>query len=413
MVNKSNSVLVIGFNTRPLAYSLNKAGYDVYAVDFFGDLDLFPFVKDNIIVIKELNKNYNSLKDIYSKHLVQFGIKLYRKLQDINFLLIGSGLDDAYEGRTLLLDEIKNSNTISINNAVDIITKSRDIELIYELLKSHGYNIPMYYSFEKLKSKETEIKYPFILKKKRSAGGMNVFRIDNETNIESQVQILKKKQFNPSEWIIQEYIKGTPISCTVISNGNECEVISINQQLIGEKFLNSPREFTYCGNIVPARLLKEERNIITEISMFLTKNLGLKGINGFDFVLQDHFPYFMECNPRIPGSIRASESVLNVNLLDLHIKSFIPHEWNNIRKTIRTALPKTSAIKFIFFAPKDIEKNLLLKISNLEFIHDKSEPKRNILTGEPLCTILYKAKTFSKAYNGAIEIVNKINRIID
>ena len=41
MSNKSNSVLDVGFNTRPLAYSLNKAGYNVYTVDFFGDLDLY------------------------------------------------------------------------------------------------------------------------------------------------------------------------------------------------------------------------------------------------------------------------------------------------------------------------------------------------------------------------------------
>lgn len=411
MVNKSNSVLVIGFNTRPLAYSLNKAGYDVYAVDFFGDLDLFPFVKDHIIVSKELNKNYHSLKEIYSKHLVQFGIKLYQNHQDVNFLLIGSGLDDAYEGRKLIRNEIITFDTISVNNDLEVIKKSRDIEFIYELLKLHGYNIPSYYSFENYKSKEFGIKYPFILKKKRSAGGMNVFKIEDEMKLNHQTQ--KLKHFIPSEWIIQEYIKGRPVSCTVISNGKNCEVISINQQLIGEKFLNSPREFAYCGNIVPARLLKEEMNIIIEISLFLTKNLRLKGINGFDFVLKGHFPYFMECNPRIPGSIRASESVLNLNLLDLHISSFIPHKWKSIRKTIRTTQPKTIAIKFIFFAPKDIEKNLLIKINNQEFIHDKSEPKRNIVKGEPLCTILYNAKTFSEAYNGAIEIVNKINRIID
>ena len=54
MADESNSVLVVGFNTRPIVYSLNKAGYSVYAVDFFGDLDLYPYVDDSIIVMKEL-----------------------------------------------------------------------------------------------------------------------------------------------------------------------------------------------------------------------------------------------------------------------------------------------------------------------------------------------------------------------
>ena len=412
MVDKSNSVLVVGFNTRPLAYSLKKAGYDVFAVDFFGDLDLFPFVEDYIIVMKELNGNYDSLKNKYSKYLAEFALKLHHKHQEVKFLLIGSGLDDDYEGRKLILDEIKSFDTKSVNNNLEVIKKSRDIEWIFELLKSNGYKVPLYSSFDKFNLKEYALNYPFILKKKRSAGGMNVFKIEDEANLISQSQNLEKNFFILSEWIIQEYIKGTPVSCTVISNSKECEVISINRQIIGEKFLNSPKEFVYCGNIVPAGLLEEEKALISEISLFLTKNLGLKGINGFDFVLEDHYPYFMECNPRIPGSIRASESVLNLNLLDLHIKSFIPEEWKNIRKLIKSANPKSVATKLIFFAPKDIDEKLLPKINKLKFIHDKSEPIKNILKCEPLCTILYEAKTFSKSFNGAIEIVNKINRII-
>ena len=66
MEKKSKSVLLTGFNVRPLANSLFNAGYEVYAVDFFGDLDLFPFVKDSLIVIKELDSNYHLMKDNYN-----------------------------------------------------------------------------------------------------------------------------------------------------------------------------------------------------------------------------------------------------------------------------------------------------------------------------------------------------------
>ncbi|MFX1314093.1 MAG: ATP-grasp domain-containing protein, partial [Promethearchaeota archaeon] len=286
MDDKSISVLIVGFNTRPLAYSLNQAGYDVYAVDFFGDLDLYPYVKDSIIVVNALNSNYNSLKDNYSKFLAHYTIELYKKHPNIQFLLIGSGLDDYYEGRELILDEIKRSTTISANNNPQIIKNARNIELIFELLKSQGYKIPNSYSFELFPSKKYNIEYPFILKKKRRAGGINVFKIEDQTSLHSQITTLEKKNFIPSEWLIQEYIEGIPVSCTVISNGKECEIISINRQIIGEASLNPPKQFMYCGNIVPAELLKEEERIIGEISTYLTKNLELKGINGFDFVLK-------------------------------------------------------------------------------------------------------------------------------
>jgi len=412
MVKKSNSILVVGFNTRPLAYSLNKAGYNVYAVDFFGDLDLYPYVDDYIIVIKALKSNYNSLKEKYSIFLAQFALELHRKHRNIDFLLIGSGLDDAYKEREKILDEIKSFNTISVNNELQVIKKSRDIKYLLEFLKSHGYKVPLSYSFEKFRLIKVNLEYPFILKKKRSAGGINVFKVEDEKKLMSLIRILEKKKFIPSEWLVQEYIEGIPVSCTVISDGKECEVISINRQIIGEKFLYAPKEFMYGGNIVPAGLSIDEEKIISEISMILTKDLGLQGINGFDFVLKDNHPYFMECNPRIPGSIRASESVLNLNLLDLHIKCFIPNEWKNIKKLIKSAISKSFATKLVFFAPKDIEKRILPKINNLKFVHDKTEPIKDVLRGEPLCTVLYVANKYSKSYNGAKKIINKIERII-
>ena len=413
MVNNSNSVLLVGFNTRPLAYSLRNAGYKVYTVDFFGDMDLYPYVDDYIIVLKELESNYSSLKNKYSKSLAHFAMELHRKHRDAGFLLIGSGLDDAYEERELILEEIKSFNTINVNNDLQVIRKSRDVKYLFNLLKANCYKVPLSYNFETFQIKKLSMEFPFILKKKRSAGGTNVYKIEDIKNLVSQIKILEKREFIPSEWIIQEYIEGIPVSCTVVSNGKECEIISINRQIIGEKFLNAPKDFMYCGNIVPAGLSEDEEKIIAEMSIYLTIELGLKGINGFDFVLKDQYPYLMECNPRIPGSIRASESVLNLNLLDLHIKSFIPNEWEEIKNLLKSREIKTVATKLIFFAPKEIDKNIVPKINNLKFIHDKSEPNKNILKGEPLCTILYKAENFSESYSGAKKIVNKINRIME
>ena len=412
MKNKFNSVLVVGFNTRPLTYSLNKAGYNVYTVDFFGDLDLYPYVDDYIIVQKALKSNYEALKDNYSEYLAQFTIELHQKHRDVKYLLIGSGLDDAYNERELILDEIKNFNTISINNKINELRKSRDFRYLSEILRTHSFKVPSSWSLENFQLSNKDTVFPLVLKKKYSAGGINVFKVEDRKELLSLITNLKNKNIIPSEWLIQEYIEGIPVSCTVISNGKECEIVTINRQIIGEKFLNSPKDFMYCGNIVPAGLSKSENELISEIALVLTKELGLIGINGFDFVLRDHYPYLMECNPRIPGSISASESVLNLNLLDLHIRSFDTDEWDTIKKIISSANIEKFATKLIYFAPKDIEKTKIPKINNLEFIHDKSEPIQNILEGAPLCSILYKADSLSESYNGAKMIVNKINEII-
>ncbi|TFG28929.1 MAG: ATP-grasp domain-containing protein [Promethearchaeota archaeon] len=414
MVKKSNSVLIVGFNTRPLAYSLNRAGYEVYAVDFFGDLDLYPNVRDCIIIIKKLRAKYNTIKETYSEFLVNFTIEMLQKYPSLENLIIGSGLDDAFDQRKRILNEInkKQYNIKNLNNDLEIITKARDILDIFEFLTSKGYRVPLTFSFDNFETYVKKFKFPFMMKKKTGAGGLNVYKIENENEFSLFIKLQEVKGLSSSEWLIQEYLEGIPVSCTTISNGKECEIVSINRQIIGEKFVNPPKEFMYCGNITPANLFKEDEKLISEISKTLANELHLKGINGFDFVLKDHYPYLMEINPRIPGSIRVSEVALKINLLDLHIKSFDISQWENVKNIIKNSKPEGFATKLIMFAPKNIYKDQIEKINLLRHVHDKPEQDRIISKEEPVCTVLFKAKTFSNSYFGALKIIDKIKEII-
>ncbi|MFX1278948.1 MAG: ATP-grasp domain-containing protein [Promethearchaeota archaeon] len=414
MVIQTRSVLVIGFNIRPLAYSLKNAGYEVYAVDFFGDMDLYPNVKDCLIVKKEFKTSYNSIKEPYSKLFPDLTIKMLINHPNVDFLIIGSGLDDAYEEREEIIQYLKSKRKkiLNLNNDIQTIKKARDIEFIYEFLKSNRISVPFTVPYENLDSNKTNFNFPCVLKKVKSAGGINVFKIDNPEAFTAIVETLELKDFNPSEWVIQEFIRGIPVSCTTISNGKECELISINQQIIGNQILNPPKQFMYCGNIVPAKLPSKDKKLISKLSKMLSIELGLKGINGFDFVLKDHYPYLMEINPRIPGSIGASELSLDLNLLDLHIRSFLPNEWKNVKISIKTKKINGYSTKLIFFSPKQINPQLISKINQIQFIHDKSEPIKDLQKGEPVCTILVKAKRKLESYKKGLEIVNKINETI-
>ncbi|MFX0026683.1 MAG: ATP-grasp domain-containing protein [Candidatus Hermodarchaeota archaeon] len=414
MDDKKKSVLIIGFNTRPLAYSLNKAGYDVYVVDFFGDLDLYPYVKDYIIIRKELNARYNSIRNNYQQFLAHFTIDLLDKYPDIENFIIASGMDDHLEERKYILDEIKKRKhlTKSLNNNINVVKNARDIFKVYHTLQKMGYKVPITYELKKLEEFEKFLSYPLILKKKKSSGGINVYKIKNREHLAFLIKKLEIKDYNYSKWLIQEYIEGIPVSCTTISNGTETRVISINRQIIGLENVNPLGQFVYCGNVVPGNLLKSENKLISEISIFMANKLRLKGINGFDFVLKNHFPYLMEINPRIPGSIQASEASMNINLLNLHILSFNQEKWNEIIDIINDTVCKKYATKLIYFAPKEIPIVKLKKINNLKFIQDKSEPIKNIVKREPVCSILFSAKSFSESFFGALKIANEITKII-
>ena len=413
MEKSSNSILVIGFNTRPLAYSLNQIGFEVHVVDFFGDIDLYPYIKDSIIITEELEAGYDFLKDKYSTYLTSFAIKLLKRNPSIQYILISSGLDDAIDEREKMFEGLHkiNPELISLNNEIRVIKESRNISRIHELLKNWGYSYPSTYSFDP-KMTYDDLEYPFIFKKRTSSGGLNVFKINS---LDSFILILKITEVQDpvlSDWQIQDYIDGIPVSCTIISNGEDSELVSVNRQIIGEKFCNPPKEFMYCGNIVPANLLPSDEKIIAEISIKLSNELNLKGINGIDFVLRNHEPFFMEINPRIPGSIRASETSMNLNLLDLHIQSFDPDRWDYIKMKLRSVKKSKYSTKLIYFAPAEVSKDMIRRINKLSHIHDKSKPNVNLKKNDPVCSILFTAPSFEESYFEALKIVEKMNDLI-
>lgn len=419
MHSNPKTILLVGFNTRPLAHSLHSAGFKVHSVDFFGDLDLFPKVEDSIIVLEKLQAAYGSIKNYYSDFLVEFAIDMLEKHPNVNYLLIGSGLDDNHDGRMRLQEYIRDNNLHinDLNNTTEVIKQSRDVIALYDFLKKEGEKCPQTFvktTFEDMKRilEEEVLRFPFILKKSKSSGGINVIKISNMAELELNLKTLEVTENTPQDWILQEFIDGKAVSCTMISNGRQTEIISVNRQIIGEKFLNSPGEFMYCGNIVPSNLLKSEEEAIKKITLLIASTLNLKGINGFDYVLKNGIPYLMEINPRIPGSIRASECALNINLLDLHVKSFNNGDWKDVQSSLKGRKPQGFATKLIYFAPQEISVEKIKLINELEHVHDKSVPKKPIQKNEPVCTVLYEGGDFSESYFGALKVIDGIKTIL-
>lgn len=412
MSQYKNSVLVVGFNTRPLAYSLKSANYNVFAIDFFGDEDLFPCVVDSLILTKEFGSNYEVLKGIYHEYLLKLSLRLLKNHPQIEYLIIGSGLDDALDNRIQFFKELEDRqySIHSLNNDINTLKKARDIQYLYKLLDKKGYKYPRTLEVTQSAIKSLDGQFPIILKKKQSSGGMNVYKVNSYQHYLFLKNTLKI-DYTTEQWLMQDYIDGLAVSCTVISNGSNAKVITINRQILGETFLNAPKEYVYSGNIVPANLLKEDNEVIAKISLFLAKALKLKGINGFDYVLKNHYPYLMEINPRVPGSLRASEEALGINLMDLHIQSFFEEKWNNIIR-LDTNKPKVYATKLVYFAPQTIKTSQIKKIQKIQYVHDKPKSDHEIFKGEPVCTILYTGNSFADSYFGALKTVDKIERLI-
>lgn len=153
-----------------------------------------------------------------------------------------------------------------------------------------------------------DLKPPFVVKPKTGTGceGLNVFK-----SISSLKHFLLKKE---QELIIQEFIRGTPASISLITNGLKVVPISLNRQFI------SISKSMYLGGYTPMshRLSKKALEVATKVVELFK---GLRGYIGVDVVLSKDEVYVMEINPRLTVSYIGLSRCLSENLSDVIINA--------------------------------------------------------------------------------------------
>ena len=113
--------------------------------------------------------------------------------------------------------------------------------------------------------------------------------------------------------ILQEFVPGTPASASFVADGRHAVVMGRTEQLL------RARSFAYAGNILPLEAPLGAFGEAQEIAEALTGEFGLRGVNGFDFVLRDGRPVLLEVNPRYCASMELVERATGVPVFGLHL----------------------------------------------------------------------------------------------
>lgn len=402
--SQKRTVMVIGYNVRPIACLTKQLGFKVIAVDYWGDLAIADCTDGLLTVLEQ--KPGELLKSDFDEPISELLVNLAEKAVDkfgrVDFILVGSGLDDRPDlwGRLGRLAPIFGNNP-------DRFKIIRNPLKVFNTARSLGISTP---KTEKVVSPDEavdiakKIGFPVVLKPIRSSGGFRLRFCNNPNEV--------KKQFNAVagdrvEVWVQEYIRGIDASSSILGNGKECITVSVNEQLIGKKELGVSSPFGYCGNIVP---LKANRRIIERIrnaSSTLGKKLGLIGSNGFDFVINsNNEPYIIEVNPRFQATLECIHSVTGINLIREHIKACSGEQLSKVPE------PNGYAVKMIVFAK---EKSVYPDLRGIEQLYDISHKGVIVDKGNPICTIQVvdedREKTINKALKKASEIYKKLEHV--
>ncbi len=391
------SILVVGFNVRPLARSAKKAGYRVLAVDFWGDLDLSQWADQYVSVLNQQPQQRPERPSIpTAENLVIGAQELLERHGSVNHIIVSGGFDDHPDA----WDNLSKLGNLR-GNTSKILAKARNRITTTQLARQVGASTPL--SFEAGSQKHFEsamnrLELPILVKPKHGSGGFHSRLLRSEEDIEYYVH---RHRFSETEPVlVQELVVGTDASVSILGTGQSAITVSINEQLIGLSKLGKGRTKAYCGNIVPFHAKPKELAQLAKISQEMSCSLGLIGSNGFDYVVDSKGTiYFMEINPRIQATIEAIELVSNINVVDLHLLACKGKLPKKITK------PKAFCARIIVYAKR---KSVVPNFANIPGVVDLPMPGSIVERGDPVCTVNHLGSTRAYAAKGAWKIVDII-----
>lgn len=397
--NDIHNMLVIGIDVLSLATSATKAGYKVYAVDYFGDQDLKRVCHESLSIVKQtpgiscgqLSTNFNP------EALLQLTTGLLKK-NVIDVTLLSTGLDDSSD----VLRELNDVIPI-LGNHPHVIKRIRDKMEFFQELKRLGVHHPetaMTENFEEARKKAKDIGYPVLVKPSKGFGGVGIRKVQDPKELK---QAFQHASLVDEKVLIQEYISGISASVSLISSANETIALTLNEQLLGVDEVGQEEPFGYCGNVVPLMTTRSVMNRCKNIAERITSHFDLIGSNGIDFVISEEgILYVVEVNPRFQATLECVERILGINMVEAHVKACLQGKLPTIVK--KNAVFCT---RLILFAP---QRSVVPDLSAFEEVRDIPIPEVVIEKGEPVCSIVVEGANREFSLRKAMSIVEQIRK---
>lgn len=381
-------VLVAGANTRAVACSLKRLGYQVYSADYFGAMDLRSCAYEfKSVLDQKPHQSCGRFTERFDPLVIE---EMALEMVDgVDGIICCAGVSPSRFP----------SNKIIGNFNLDVEDKYRlikELEGFFQVPETHLVT-------DMDDAVDIAASMPdnrFILKPRYGSGGYGVRMFDNIDH-ESSSDLINR--IENGGWILQEFILGENVSASVLATQNDARTILTSSQIIGDEILGQMEPFGYCGNVVP---FTGDTNTgdtytgnkeISDIAQKVVTHLSLTGSNGVDFILKNGEVYIIEVNPRLQGTFECAEAALDINMAEAHLAACQGH-------LMKIPHPSKFAVKMIIHAHQRSH------VGNLDFegVHDLPNLGVIIEKGEPIATVLTSNKIKEDAIYLARGMVQKV-----
>lgn len=278
-------IVIAGASPRAAAFSALRSGFRPYCLGLYGDADLRA-----VAAVKAVND--------YPQGLIA-------ALEDRpNAPIMYAG---ALENAGNVLEFMEMGRTL-VGNPGEVVRRVRDPEQIADTFQRFGLPHLEVRSMHHAPDRDGS----WLVKPLAGAGGRGIAPWIAETA-------------EPDEQhYFQQLAEGDSYSAVFLAPADRRDVrfVGVTRQIVGdERLAGGP--YAWCGSVGPETLSVEVEHMVRRMGNILSWKLGLAGLFGFDFVVdQDGVPRLTEVNPRYTGSVEVLEHTLKLLLLRDHCGVF-------------------------------------------------------------------------------------------
>ncbi len=299
------SVLVVAVSARMLAQLAVADGYEVVALDRFGDVDL------RAIARVATAQRSDALAELAAS-------------VEADAVVYGAG----FENRPDLVRRLADGREL-LGTPADLLPHVRDPWAVGATARAAGARAP-----ETRPSNEPPNREPgsWLRKPRRGGGGRGVRRWRGGT--------LRSTE------ILQRQVHGLSCSAVAIGDGHRAAVLGLTEQL------HRPRGFAWMGNVTPPRLpdgeLAELDGQLRAVCAGVAARFGVRGAFGVDAIWDGRHAWVLEVNPRPPATLE----LFGPGSFEAHVRGA-----RGIGLSPAGSLPATSlaAVKLILFADRALQ----------------------------------------------------------
>lgn len=368
------SLAVAALSARMLAESACAGGFEVVALDLFGDTDTRnacsqwqPIGRPGALHI-DASLFLSALADVARRG-------------DAVGWIAGSG----FEGRPELLEQGAALLPL-IGTPADAVRRVRDPQTFFDVLDAHGLPHPA------VRMVEPADPEGWLFKDSHGCGGWHIRRASTK-RVDTQPHRALAHQY------FQREVQGTPMSATFIANGSDARVLGFNRLTV-RRF--GARPFVFCGAVGPVPMDHGLALRITAAVRDLSTALALRGVCSLDFMLDDDSFQVLEINPRPPASMalygectptgaRQGESCKIINgVVAAHVRACLHGELPPYRapEAIDLADHAVRGTEVVFAAaPLRLDESGARRLAAQAGRHDLPAAATYFETGDPLCSI--------------------------